>query len=181
MMDMKQGIFAATAPVIVRKAGHEDKPQLIRMLKAQMEEHDISISEKEISFAVDGLIACPDKGALLVALCGDLMLGVACLSYIWTIENGGKSAWLQELYVLPAFRNQGAGQQLLSAASVIATANGCSAIDLEVEFSHGRVENLYQRNGFRQHTRKRWVKELHQASSLLSADAAEDCGLESIF
>jgi len=35
-------------------------------------------------------------------------------------------------------------------------ANG-KAIDLEVEASHARVAGLYQRHGFRAHTRARWV------------------------
>lgn len=42
-------------------------------------------------------------------------VGVAYLSFTWTLEHGGKSCWLEELYVMPAYRKRGIGRQLLDA------------------------------------------------------------------
>jgi hypothetical protein len=52
---------------------------------------------------------------------------------------------------------------LLLAACKTAVACGCAAVDLEVEQSHARVESLYLREGFRRHTRRRWVRVLDRA------------------
>jgi GNAT superfamily N-acetyltransferase len=88
---------------------------------------------------------------------GDVAIGVAYLSFTWTLEHGGKSAWLEELYVVPERRGAGVGTQLLERTLGEARARGCHAVDVEVEASHARAAKLYARAGFRMHTRTGWV------------------------
>ena len=97
---------------------------------------------------------------LLVARDGDAVVGVAYVSFVWALEHGGLSAWLEELYVLPALRGQGVGGRLLDQVLALARARGCAAVDLEVEAEHARSASLYARAGFRAHARARWVRPL---------------------
>lgn len=99
----------------------------------------------------------------LVARKNDQVIGCAAISYAWTLEHGGKSAWLDELYVLPAYRGQGIGSLLVDRAVAEAQSEGCKAMDLEVEEEHVRAERLYARKGFRPLRRRRWVKPLGNA------------------
>ena len=87
-------------------------------------------------------------------------VGVAYVSFTWTLEHGGRTAWLEELYVVPELRGGGIGGALLDAALDLARARSCRAMDLEVESDHARAANLYVRAGFRAHTRTRYVKKL---------------------
>src|SRR5215472_1088667 len=110
-----------------------------------------------------------DRGALLLALEGDERVGLAALSYTWTLEHGGLVAWLDELYVLPRCRGRGLGTALLHAAQNVAKMAGCAALELEVEATHRRAENLYQRAGFEPLPRARWALRLEASGASASA------------
>ncbi len=79
------------------------------------------------------------------------------MCFTWTLEHGGRSAWLEELYVQPEYRGRGIGQKLLAAAINRAREEGCRAIDLEVDRGHPRASHLYDREGFVRLARTRWV------------------------
>jgi ribosomal protein S18 acetylase RimI-like enzyme len=74
------------------------------------------------------------------------------------LEHGGWSGWLEELYVLPEWRGQGAGTALLAAVIVAATERGWKALDLEVDSNHERVLSLYARYEFQAMSRSRFVR-----------------------
>jgi GNAT superfamily N-acetyltransferase len=145
---------------VIRAGRPADREGIVRLLAAQMAEHSIAISRERLTSAVDGVFEDPRRGALLVALIDEKPAGVAYLAYTFTIEHGGKSAWLEELYVSPEHREKGLGQRLLDEALRLARREMCAALDLEVESDHKRVESLYRRSGFRPHTRSRWVAPL---------------------
>jgi GNAT superfamily N-acetyltransferase len=130
----------------------------VRLLRAQFEEHAISIPPERLEAAVARLIEMPDRGALLLALDGDEPVGLGALAFTWTLEHGGLVAWLDELYVVPERRGEGLGGALLGAACDLATRAGCAAIELEVDAAHRRAENLYRRAGFEPLARSRWSR-----------------------
>ena len=60
----------------------------------------------------------------------------------------------------PEQRSRDVGTKLLKAVFEHARQAGLVAIELEVATGHSRVASLYQRFGFCQLDRSRWVKEL---------------------
>jgi GNAT superfamily N-acetyltransferase len=130
------------------------------LLARQMREHDIEIADQALLAAIDGVFADDRRGFFLLALRDAEDVGVAYVSSTWSVEHGGKSAWLEELYVLPQWRDQGVGTALLNSAIEEARLRGCASLDLEVESAHARAEHLYARHGFTRHSRARWVKHL---------------------
>jgi ribosomal protein S18 acetylase RimI-like enzyme len=82
--------------------------------------------------------------------------------YAWWRVRGTRSAWLDELYVLPDCRGRGVGRALLEQAVTAAREMGCAAMDLEVDQEHARAERLYARTGFQSLARSRWVKYLKE-------------------
>src|SRR5438034_719646 len=75
---------------------------------------------RRIGRAVDGVLRHPERGRLLVATLAGRPIGLAALSFIWPLEHGGRSAWLEELYVEPPHRGRGIGRTLLRAACRLA-------------------------------------------------------------
>ena len=144
----------------IRQATEADREALIRLLRAQLVEHQIDTPAAGIAAAVDGLLRDPNRGRLLVATVEGRPVGVAALSFVWPIEHGGRSAWLEELYVEPSHRNRGIGRALLGAACDTAAACGAVAVDLEVDAGHQRVARLYEAEGFRPLPRTRFVRRL---------------------
>ena len=130
------------------------------MLSGQFTELEIPVPAARLAQAVDGVLADGSRGVFLLAFSDAQSAGVAYLSYQWTLEHGGKIAWLEELYVEPRLRAHGLGQKLLVAALDHARSAGCLAVDLEVENSHPRAANLYRREGFLPLDRSRFYRRL---------------------
>lgn len=137
-----------------------DAPAILPLIAAQYDEHAIVRAPRELEAGIAGLVDHPERGAVLVAARPghDDLAGLAVVSFTWTLENGGRTAWLDELYVTPGHRGSGLGTSLLEAVIAIADAEGCLAIELEVDHDHARAEALYQRYGFRVLPRRRLTR-----------------------
>lgn len=132
----------------------------VPMLAAQFRERRIASPRAAITATVATLVRRPGRGFILIARVGDRPVGVAYVAFSWTLEHGGNTAWLEELYVVPAMRGRGIGPALLDAIAERARRLGCGAIDLEVDATHSRASQLYQREGFTQLPRARWARRL---------------------
>lgn len=135
-------------PLAVVAADRAARAEVLRLLSGQFTELEIPVPAERLAQAVDGVLADGARGVLLLAFSAGQSVGVAYLSYQWTLEHGGKIAWLEELYVEPHLRSLGLGQKLLVAAIDHARSVGCLAVELEVDNGHPRAGNLYRREGF---------------------------------
>jgi GNAT superfamily N-acetyltransferase len=144
----------------IRRVTREEETAAVRLIIAQFREHAVTLSNERVASAVRGLLAAPERGALLLARGSRGPVGIAALAYTWTLEHGGPVAWLDELYVVPEKRGRGVGRALLDRACAEAAANGCLAIELEVDRDHARAEALYERAGFARLPRFRWARAL---------------------
>jgi ribosomal protein S18 acetylase RimI-like enzyme len=159
----------------IRHAGPDDFAVVRALLREQFAEHAIEVADDALDAALRAVLAdraapdcaAPDRAApdrargfFLLAQVEQRLAGVAYVALTWTLEHGGRTAWLEELYVPPELRNRGIGRALLRAALGTARERGCAAVDLEVERDHARAENLYRREGFAPLARSRWVRRL---------------------
>ena len=139
-------------------AEKDDATAISELLKKQLDEHHLPISISDLRAGVDGVFADSGRGFLLVAKAKDRIIGVTYISFVWTLEHGGPGAWLEEMFMLPEWRNKGIGTRMLELAIEECSKRGCQGIDLEVDSNHKAVENLYRRFGFSPLNRNRWVK-----------------------
>ena len=137
-----------------------DAPSIIDLLRRQLEEHAVVLSADRLVAAVDAVFADVRRGVFLLAMNDTTAIGISYVSFAWSIEYGGASARLEELYVLPRWRARGVGTLLLQASIERATSSGCNVVDLEVQRGQERAGNLYARHGFAQLPRTRWLKQL---------------------
>ena len=151
---------AAPRVAHLRAARRADRERLLDLLVAQLREHRIRTPRARLARAVEGVLRDPERGRLLVATIAGRPVGLAALSFVWPLEHGGRSAWLEELYVEPRHRGRGIGRALLRAACGVAAQAGAAAVDLEVDAAHRRAAGLYAREGFRPLPRARWVRRL---------------------
>jgi len=86
------------------------------------------------------LTACARMGGVMV-LCSwqGSPIGVAYASSLLSLEHGGASGWIEELYVLPQWRGRRIGSRLIAEVVARAKESGWRALDLEVEASHQRA------------------------------------------
>lgn len=142
----------------IQQAQPFDLEPVLGMMQGQFQEHGINVPAERLRNAVVAMLENAELGFFMVARQQGEAVGMACVSFCWTLEHGGKSAWLDELYVLPPYRGTGLGGALLQAVLSKTRESGCAAVDLEVDIEHRRVENLYRRAGFEPLARSRWVK-----------------------
>jgi GNAT superfamily N-acetyltransferase len=151
---------SAPTSIVIRPATVADHEVVMNLLRAQLYEHAIEIQTPELAAAIAGVLERPARGTLWLATLQEIPIGVAYLSFTWTLEHGGKTAWLEELYVVPTHRGKGIGRALHTAVCDHAAAQGCAAVDLEVDAAHQRAAHLYAREGFHRLDRTRWVRVL---------------------
>lgn len=144
----------------IETASGKDIDRLFALVQLQFHEHGIRFDSAELRAAIAHLLAHDRLGFILIAREDSQSVGFAVISFAWTLEHGGMSAWLDELYVLPDRRDEGIGTALLERLFVEVNERGCLAVDLEVEAEHRKAENLYRRMGFQKLKRRRWVKPL---------------------
>jgi ribosomal protein S18 acetylase RimI-like enzyme len=87
-------------------------------------------------------------------------IGVAYASSLLSLEHGGVSGWIEELYVSPQWGGQGIGSRLIEEVVSLAKEAGWRALDLEVDATHQRVKALYARHQFRSLPRSRFYRAL---------------------
>jgi GNAT superfamily N-acetyltransferase len=145
---------------IISQATPDQFYSMAALFEAQLREHGINSS-------VDALISTlrivnnqPEYGFVLTATYDGLIVGVAYASSILSLEHGGWSGWLEELYVLPEWRSNGLGTRLLDAVIAGAIERDWIALDLEVDVGHQRVVSLYASRDFQPVPRTRFVRYL---------------------
>lgn len=141
------GLRELTIPVAIKIARATDRQRLLQLAAAFRKETGGDLKRSETR-AIGQLLAEPDRGRVyLIAAC-DKFIGYAVLCYGFSIEYGGRDAFLDEIYVTPGARRQGIGGQALKLLEAEAKADRVKALHLEVLEDNVRAESLYRRAGF---------------------------------
>jgi len=144
----------------VRLLKIEEIDAAVDLLGRQLREHRVKTNLGNVRSVIERIVKDDRLGFVLVALeKNQRSVGIALGCAFLGIEHGGTSGWIEELYVLPEFRERGLGSLLIAEFIRVASA----AIDLEIDSSHRRAASLYQRHGFTQLDRSRLSRRLGEA------------------
>ncbi|MBC8160778.1 MAG: GNAT family N-acetyltransferase [Roseiflexaceae bacterium] len=108
------------------------------------------------------LLADPTLGVVWLLIEGQELVGYLVVIPFLSLEYGGITALLDELYVAEAARGRGIGVQALAAVESYARAAGMRAVMLEVDHSNQSARRLYERNGYRAVERDVLVRQLDE-------------------
>jgi GNAT superfamily N-acetyltransferase len=149
-----------TSNITIDIAGRDERDIITIFVLDQFAEHSIQVEQKKLAQSIESALINDKLGIFLIARDRGKAIGFAYVSFVWSLEHCGHSAWLEEFYVVPEQRGLGIGRQLLAEVTRIAREKECAAIDVEVEHSLSRAENLYSREEFIKLSRNRWVRGL---------------------
>jgi GNAT superfamily N-acetyltransferase len=128
----------------------------VALFSAQLKEHGITTPADDLRSVTQSVVADPRYGFIVLASTVEAgPVGIAYASCLLSLEHGGISGWLEELYVLPEWRGRGIGSRLVAEVITRAKELGWRAIDLEVDAGHQRAISLYLRHQFQLHSRTR--------------------------
>lgn len=102
---------------------------------------------------LDLILAGGSAGHFWFIRSGGAIAGYVCLCEGFSLETGGGDFYLDELYVIPEFRNRGIGRAAIAFVETEARRLGARRICLEVQDGNGRAGNLYEALGYRHHAR----------------------------
>jgi GNAT superfamily N-acetyltransferase len=75
-------------------------------------------------------------------------VGYFVLTFMHSLERGGRMALLDELFLVPEVRGKGIGKIAMMEAVRLAREAGCLAVGLEVDEDNMRARRLYESAGF---------------------------------
>jgi ribosomal protein S18 acetylase RimI-like enzyme len=156
-----RGTLSNMDSIVINLVGEQQIDAVVALFEAQLREHKIDTASDDLRNAVQKIIADPGYGFLLAAIeDGGTPIGVAYAASLLSLEHGGISGWLEELYVLPERRGQGIGSRLIAEVIAEGRKRDWRAVDLEVDITHERASALYLRHQFRPLSRSRFYRML---------------------
>lgn len=87
-------------------------------------------------------------------------IGYLILTLGYSLEYGGRDAFIDEVYIRESHRGQGIGQRALTFAEDVCRSLGVRALHLEVERENTNAHGLYRKAGFVDHDRYLMTKRI---------------------
>ncbi len=108
----------------------------------------IDMSDDARARALTPLLNDNTLGSILLIRTGGHVVGYLALCLGYSIEFGGRDAFIDEFFVIRTARGQGVGKAALQAAQAYARKQGILALHLEVAQGNHRARGLYEAGGF---------------------------------
>jgi GNAT superfamily N-acetyltransferase len=135
--------------MVVRAAVAGDVPQLLALVRQYWHFEGIEgFDALRIELLLQELSAGV-RGQVLVSEHAGQLNGYLVLVYVLSLEHRGVMAEIDEFFVLPQARGQGAGSRLLEAAESQLRARGCERVQLQLAVGNEAGRRFYLRRGYR--------------------------------
>ena len=132
----------------IRAATVNDTTALVALMQSFYAEANFDLPIVPATRAFEALLDNEQYGAVWIAEGNGAAVGHVVLTLCFSMEYGGLRGFIDDLYVHPTARGQGAGARLLSAARAGATQRGVRALHVEVGPDNGVARRLYARAGY---------------------------------
>lgn len=94
------------------------------------------------------LLSRPALGAGWIAFDDGKPAGYLLVAHVFSLEHGGLTAEIDELFVVPAQRGRQLGAALLAAAEAGCQAAGCVGVALQIGRGNDSARSFYIRHGY---------------------------------
>ncbi|HMP06449.1 MAG TPA: GNAT family N-acetyltransferase [Lacipirellulaceae bacterium] len=133
----------------IRTAAVADVPAMASLVSAYWQFEGIeSVAAATVAGQLQRLIEDERLGAAWVAEVDGCLVGYLLAVYVFSLEHGGLTAEIDELYVAPQRRGGRLGAALLAAAERGAMQAGCTNLSLQLARGNNAARAFYRRQGF---------------------------------
>lgn len=134
--------------VSIRLAKSSDRDALLELIAAYHAFEQIPHDAVAAAEAIAPLLARTDAGRVWLVRDADRTVGYVALCFGYSIEFGGRDAFVDEMFLVEAARGRGLGRSALDQVADAARGLGVKALHLEVARDNTRAQSLYDRLGF---------------------------------
>ncbi|MEZ5367182.1 MAG: GNAT family N-acetyltransferase [Bryobacterales bacterium] len=132
----------------IERALLSDLDGLIALMRQYYAYDRLEFDPDRAASAMAQLIGTSEYGAVWLLRDGSRIAGYLALCLGFSLESGGRDAFLDEIFVMEPFRNRGWGSKLIETALEAAELAGVCSVHLTVEQSNPHALRLYRRHGF---------------------------------
>lgn len=133
---------------VLSRASTDRIDEALRLVSAFHDEEGVTQTTAARRAAVGTLLADPSRGALHLIEAEGRPVGYLAVAYGFSIEFGGRDAFLDEFFIEQAWRGAGLGAAALRAAQDALARQGVLALHLEVGADNAAARRFYGRAGF---------------------------------
>ena len=137
-----------TKKLLVRKAKINDA-QFIADANCQMalETEGLRLNEDTVIAGVKAVFENTSRGFYLLAETDGRKVGCLLVTYEWSDWRNKQTAWIQSLYVLPEFRNQGAFKTMFAKVDAMVQSGKFAGVRLYVDSTNNKAQKIYKKFG----------------------------------
>ena len=128
-------------------------PELLLMMQDFYAIDAYAFNKELASSNLQIFTASENIGRIWMIKNADQIAGYVILTFYFSFEFGGKTAFVDELFLKPAYRGKGIGSMVLDFISQKAKEFSLKALHLEVERHNEGGNRLYAKKGFKEHKR----------------------------
>lgn len=143
------------------EASAADIPLITQMIEQLYLSENTVYRESEVNSALAALIEDNSNGGCWKFDSESGIAGYMIIGSAFSVEFGGKTAFVDELYISEKYRGKGIGKTALKFAEDFAKEKGYKYLRLEVELSNTIAQKIYRANGFKEHERYIMTKKLN--------------------
>jgi GNAT superfamily N-acetyltransferase len=136
---------------MIRAGRPADVPQLVQLVGQYWQFEGIpGFDPRSVAPLLGQILSQPGLGAIWVAESGDELVGYLVAVYMFSLEQKGLMAEIDEFFVVPTVRTGGVGAALLDVAEDDLAQAGCVCLQLQLGKDNSRARAFYYRHGYRE-------------------------------
>jgi GNAT superfamily N-acetyltransferase len=143
-----------------RPVTRADIELLLQFMREYYEFDHLLFDERIARTALGNFVGDPAFGRVWLISADTEVIGYLVLTLGYSLEYGGRDAFIDEVYLRVEYRGQGIGQQAIAFAETHCRAVGVCALHLEVERDNTNAHALYRKGGFVDHDRYLMTKRI---------------------
>lgn len=137
-----------------------DIETLVVFMRDFYEHEALRFDEQGARRALQQILASQFFGRVFLLEVSGEKIGYTVLTFGFSLEFHGRDAFVDELYVGETYRGRGIGKQTLEFLADVCRSEGIAALHLEVERANAIAQELYRKQGFKDHDRyllTKWI------------------------
>ena len=140
--------MTSTPDITLERAGPRQLEELLPLVSAYHVFEDVESSSEQRRSSVARLLKDKSLGEIWLIRKPGALIGYIAICYSYSIEFGGRDAFIDEFYVEAAEHGKGIGSKVLADVAALLCARGIVALHLEVDGTNERARAAYVRAGF---------------------------------
>lgn len=154
------GFMSSGITMNFRMATASDVEQILGLMSGDYSQDGYAFVEADSRRTLIELLNNEDLGQAWVVEDADGVMGYLAVTLGYSLEYGGRDAFIDELFLHEGGRGRGLGREALAVAEEYCRARDVRALHLDVERHRSRALELYRAAGFEDHHRRLMTKRL---------------------